>query len=323
MFTRFYTRLSEEGVNVVINPEIFNDVERNLDFFKQFDLIILNSWECFTLTELIKKSGKPVIWIVHNYERSILERFGVNKFHFSIPEKIIFVSNFTRQSLSDFKTQNNFLTIHNGIDTQKIQKFIQENNKNIIREKWGFSKNDIIITLVARFQENKGIDVFIEMARIMFQSNTSNLRFLIVGFGPKKNLQKLQSLIKKYNRQSNIHLIVLPQNIYEIYLISDIFVSCSFNESFPLVTLEAMVFNLPIIATNVGGVPEQIDDGINGILIPPGDPITLSKKIEFLLNNPQISENLVKVSSRRVMEFFDIKKSAIFYKNIIEELCDK
>ena len=88
-----------------------------------------------------------------------------------------------------------------------------------------------------------------------------------------------------------------------------------------MVTLEAMEFNLPIIATNAGGTPEQIEDGINGILIPPRDPIILSKKIEFLLNNPQISENFVKMSSRRVMEFFDIRKSAIFYNNIIEELC--
>ena len=317
-----HTKLLEEGADVVINSEIFNDVKKNLDFFKQFDLIFLNDFGGFILTELIKKSGKPVIWIVHNSQRTVLERNGVNKFHFSIPEKIIFVSDFTRQFFSDLETRNNFLTIHNGIDLQKIQKFIQENNKNVIRKKWGFSKNDIVITLVGRFEENKGQHVFIEMARIMLQSNTSNLRFLIVGFGPKKNLQKIQSLITKYNLQSNVHLIVLPQNIYEIYLISDILVSCSFSEGFGLVTLEAMAFNLPIIATNVGGVPEQIEDGINGVLIPPGDPITLSKKIEFLLNNPQISENFVKVSKRKVMEFFDNRKSVISYNNIIEELCD-
>jgi len=317
-----HTRFSEEGVNVVINRKILNDVEKNLDFFKQFDLIFFNHWACFSLTELIKKSGKPVIWIVRNYWKGILERHGLNKFHFSIPEKIIFVSDWTRQSLSDLKTQNNFLTIYHGIEIQKIQKFIQENNKNVIREKWGFSKNDIIITLVGRFQEIKGQDVFIEMARIMLQSNTFNLRFLIVGFGPEKELQKIQSLIKKYNLQSKVHVIVLPENIYEIYLISDIFVSCSIEEAFGLAIMEAMAFNLPIIAVNGGGVPEQIEDGINGILIPPGDPITLSKKIEFLLNNPQISENFVKVSNRKVMEFFDIRKTLIRYKNIIKELCD-
>jgi len=157
----------------------------------------------------------------------------------------------------------------------------------------------------------------------MLKSNTSNLKFLIAGFGPPKKLQKIQSLIKKYDLQSKVNLIVLPENIFEIYLISDMLVSCSFRDSFPLVILEAMAFNLPIIATNIGGIPEQIEDGINGILIPPGDPITLSKKIEFLLNNPQISENFVKVSNRKVMEFFDIRKSSILFKNIIEELCNE
>jgi len=318
-----HTRFSEKGVNVIINPEIFNDAEKNLDFFKQFDLIFVNDWRNFSLIEHIKKSGKPVIWIIHNSQSSFFENKGINKFHFSIPEKIIFVSDFARQNLSHLKTRNNFLTIHNGIDIQEIQKFIQVNNKNVIREKWGFSKNDIVITLIGRFHESKGQDVFIEMAKIMLQSNTSNLRFLIVGLGNKRYLQKIQSLITKYNLQSNVRLIILPENIYEIYLISDISVSCSFQESFPLVTLEAMAFNLPIIATNVGGIPEQIEDGINGILIPPGDPILLSKKIEFLLNNPQTSENFVKVSNRKVMEFFDIRKSTISYNNIIEELCDE
>jgi len=320
--TPLHTRFSEEGVNVLIDLKILDDVEKNLDFFKQFDLIFLNGSPSFTLAELIKKSGKPVVYLVHDSKRSGLERYGINKFHFSIPEKIIFVSDFARQFFSDLKTQNNFLTIHNGIDLQEIHKFIQENNKNVIREKWGFSKNDIVVTLIGRFRGNKGQHIFIEMAKIMLQSNTSNLRFLIAGFGPKKNLKKIQSLIKKYKLQSKVQIIVSPQNIYEIYLISDIYVSCSFNESFPLVTLEAMAFNLPIIATNVGGVPEQIEDGINGILIPPGDPITLSKKIEFLMNNPQISENFVKVNNRRLIEFFDIRKSTISYNNIIEELCD-
>jgi len=99
-----HTRFSEAGVNVVINPEIFNDIEKNLDFFKQFDLIFLVNWKCFPLTEHIKKSGKPVIWLVNGYRRRSLELNGINKFHFSIPEKIIFVSDFARQSLSYLKT---------------------------------------------------------------------------------------------------------------------------------------------------------------------------------------------------------------------------
>ena len=120
-----HSRFLEEGINVVINLEIFNDVEKNLDFFKQFNLVILNGWGCYKFLEHIKKIGTPTILIVHDYNRKRLETLEIKEFHFSLPEKIVFVSNFTRQSFSDLKTRDNFLVIHNGIDIQKIQKFIR------------------------------------------------------------------------------------------------------------------------------------------------------------------------------------------------------
>jgi len=315
-----HSELLEDGINVVINQEIFHQVDKNLEFFKQFDLVILNEWSCYKFVHQIKKNGTPVMWIIHGNNRKRFEFFKINEFDFSLPDKIIFVSDYVKRSFIDFQTKNNFLTIHNGVDIQRIQNFIHENNKNKIREKFELPENDIVISIIGRFSENKAFHVFIEMAKIMSQSNISNLRFVIAGSGTKEDTQKIQSLITKYNLQSKLSLILHPQDIFEIYLMSDIFVTCSFREGFPLVLLEAMVFNLPIITTNVGGIPELMTDGINGFLIDPGDPITLSKKIKFLLNNLKISDNFVNNNGRRVREF-DIRKTAISYKNLIEELC--
>jgi len=316
-----HQRLSKEGINVVINSEIFQEEEKPLEFFKQFQLIILNGGRSHNFLKPIKKIGIPIIWINHVSHREVLERQKINEFHLSLPEKVIFVSDFSREIFSDLQTQNNFLTIHNGIDVQKLENFIQENNKRKIRDKFGFSENDIVITTIGRFKEFQGQKIFVEAAKILLKSNSYNLRFLIVGFGPKEEEQKIQTLITKHNLQSKVSLITRPKNINEIYLLSDIFVTCSFRESFPCVILEAMVFDLPIIATNVGGIPEQIEDGINGFLINPGDPIKLSKKIECLLNNSKTKENFVKINKRRVRELFNIKKSGISYRDIIEELC--
>ena len=93
------------------------------------------------------------------------------------------MSDFSREIFSDLQTQNNFLTIHNGIDVQKLENFIQENNKRKIRDKFGFSENDIVITTIGRFKEFQGQKIFVEAAKILLKSNSYNLRFLIVGFG--------------------------------------------------------------------------------------------------------------------------------------------
>jgi len=314
-----HSKLIEEGINVIINQEIFSHLDQNLEFFKQYDLVILNEWSCYKWVHEIKKFGISVIWIIHGNNRARFEFFKINKFDFSAPDKIICVSDFVKNSFLEFQTKNNFLTIHNGVDLQRIQNFIQENNKNKIREKFEISDKNIVITIIGRINERKGQDVFIEMANIVSQSNISNLRFVIAGFGTDDDVDKIKELIEKYNLQSKISLILHPKNIYEIYLISDILVSCSRSEGFGLVLLEAMGFDLPIIATNGGGTPEFIIDNVNGFLINPREPIKLSEKIRILLADPKISEKFVNQNKLRAGDF-DIRKISQKYKKVIEEI---
>lgn len=75
---------------------------------------------------------------------------------------------------------------------------------------------------------------------------------------------------------------------YGFFQAAEMFVLPSFNEAFPLVNLEAMEYSLPIVSTNVGGIPDQVNDGVNGYIIEPGDVVALADKLAALLDAPQL-----------------------------------
>ena len=97
-----------------------------------------------------------------------------------------------------------------------------------------------------------------------------------------------------FANSDNIHLISETKSIYDYYHLSDIFVNCSLRESFPMVILEYMAFERPIIASNVCGIPEQLEDGKDGILIPPNDSKILANKIKLLLKDKNLGEQFVR-----------------------------
>ena len=194
------------------------------------------------------------------------------------------------------------------------------NDKNTLREKHGFSKNDKIITIVGTVTERKGQITFVEAAINLLKTEKNNLHFVIVGARQNDYLNKIKNLITKNKLDKKIHLISETKDVFDYYLISDIFVCSSFIESFPRITLEAMAFELPIIATNVFGIPEQIDNGKEGILIPPGDPILLEEKIKLLLNDKSLAEKYAKNAYQKLESHFTVQKMLNNYEQLISKL---
>jgi glycosyltransferase involved in cell wall biosynthesis len=89
---------------------------------------------------------------------------------------------------------------------------------------------------------------------------------------------------------------------------ANIFVYPSYNEGMPMAVLEAMACGLPIVASRVGGLPDLVQDGINGILVEPGKPEQLSSALCKLANDHQLCETMGKVGYRFVCEYYDINK---------------
>lgn len=129
---------------------------------------------------------------------------------------------------------------------------------------------------VARLVKRKGIHYLLEAIE---QSNASNLRVTIVGTGPEE--ASLRQLAKSLSIEGRVEFMgqQSPQSMANCYRSADFLVHPALAESFSMTLLEAMASGLPIVATDVGGIPELVEPDENGFLVPPGDVPALADAI--------------------------------------------
>jgi glycosyltransferase involved in cell wall biosynthesis len=87
----------------------------------------------------------------------------------------------------------------------------------------------------------------------------------------------------------------------------DVFVLCSKSETFPLALIEAMALKKPVVATNVGGIPEIVDHSVNGLLCPSGDETCLSTSIARLLTNEETAREIADMAYQKVESTFALR----------------
>ena len=174
---------------------------------------------------------------------------------------IICVSDYDRQRAIHYRVAKpeKLITIHNGIDADAIPFLV----KKEAREKLNIPEDAFVVGTIANFYATKSLDTLIFAA--ISSANLENIRFVIIGDGPEK--EKMERLIEKYQLTKNF---ILPGVIKDanIYLKAfDIFALPSKKEGLPYALLEAMAAHLPCITSDVGGIPEIIENDQNGIVI--------------------------------------------------------
>jgi glycosyltransferase involved in cell wall biosynthesis len=127
---------------------------------------------------------------------------------------------------------------------------------------------------------------------------------VIVGGGPDR--PAVESEARRLDLESVVHLAGERNDVPELLAASDVFVLSSRSEGLPLSILEAMAAGLPVVATNVGGVPELVVEGETGFLVPPGDPQALAGALERLLGDSTLRRRLGAAGRLRAERSFDL-----------------
>lgn len=185
-----------------------------------------------------------------------------------------------------------------------------------IKEKEPITAKIKLLT-VTRLIERKGIRFLIQAMKNVTVNNP-HVKLVIVGEGPDHST--FEKLTRQLELQENIVFAgrVSDQELKEHYTTSHIFILPSTEEALGVVLLEAMYHSLPIVASNVGGVPEIVTNQETGILTAPGNPKELSQAIKSLIESPEKRRYYSERGRRHVLENFTWEKIAAAFELIIK-----
>jgi glycosyltransferase involved in cell wall biosynthesis len=215
-------------------------------------------------------------------------------------DKIICVSEYDKKTAIKFKlaSENKLTVIHNGINIDNI-KFLdkEEAQKKLINK-----TSPLIIGTIAEWTKNKGL---IYLLKAVKELKNEKFDLILIGSGENPDKEKMDKLTRKYK---NIHLIKYIPDAVKYLKAFDIFVLPSLKEGLPYTIIEAMATKVPIIASNIGGIPEMIIDKETGFLINPKNPELIKEKIEYILSNPEKIKRITEKAKQKAEQEFSLKQ---------------
>ena len=162
-------------------------------------------------------------------------------------------------------------------------------------------RTGLLVGVAARLQPEKGVAYFLEAAAHVLQF-LPEVHFLVMGDGPQR--KELQAYVEQLGVQEHVHFLGFRLDARAIIGLLDVLVVPSLSEGTPLVTLEAMSAGVPVVASAVGGIPEQVRHQSEGILVPPGDALALGEAVLHLLQNPTWMQQLGEAGRQRTLSHF-------------------
>jgi glycosyltransferase involved in cell wall biosynthesis len=257
-----------------------------------------------------KISGIPSISHIHEIPTAnkIYEIF-IGLFVRYYSTQVIVVSNSVAKHWQPYLKKNQLLTVYNGIIFPLTK--ASDNTKRKIGQ-------NITVTSIARLIPYKGHKYFIEVAKELFKLN-NQYQFLIVGDtfpGYEPYEEELKTLVSEYDLHQNIHFLGYRTDVEAVLSKSDLFFHPSIApDPLPTVLFEAIKLKVPLVATELGGAVEILDNGNCGLLVPHNNP----KKAADLINDYFKDEKLKILNIEKAIEYTDKHFSPTqFKKNILD-----
>lgn len=191
------------------------------------------------------------------------------------------------------------VVIYNGVDLDRYD----GGGRARARAELGLAEETPVVVHVAAFRVEKAHDVLLRAARIVVDAEPAT-RFLLVGEGPER--ARIESLRRELGLEESVRLLGRRSDIPQILAAADVFVLCSHAmvETFPNSVLEAMASRRPVVCTDVGSIDEQVEDGVNGFLVPAGDSSALAARVLSLVRDPGLARRMGERARATVAERF-------------------
>ena len=189
--------------------------------------------------------------------------------------------------------------IRNGIDPAHFGKPVIPAGPR--RQRLGFGAGDPVLVVVGRLEPQKGHRVLLD-ALLRVRASIGTVRLVIVGDGSLRGA--LEAYCRSLGLGDAVRFVGRQSNVEDWLALAQVVVLPSFYEGLPLVALEALAAERPLVATAVDGTPEVVRDGRTGLTVPPGDPARLAQAILRLLRDPTLGSQLARAGRELVAQEF-------------------
>jgi glycosyltransferase involved in cell wall biosynthesis len=224
-----------------------------------------------------------------------------------LADKIIVISNAVSKRFSFTHHHSKLKIIYNGVD---LSTFNQPLNGSKIKKELGIGQQPVV-GMVSRLIPSKGHKTLVKAAECLLNKGY-NVKYLIIGdvlIPGDKYLGELKALVHRLGLHNHILFLGAINNVPEVLKIIDIGVLPSFNEGFGRVIIEYMAAGKPVVATNVGGIPEIVVGGRTGYLVPCGDADSLARSIVSLIDNSVSAKKMGENGRIRAEKLFSNEKN--------------
>lgn len=237
---------------------------------------------------------------VHMSLYTIVDKFIVGWF----VDRIIAVSADIERVLVQIYGTARVVRIHNGIDLEAVQITSARSDK---RKEWHLPDTVTLVGTVGRLVPVKGHAVLLEALQILQKSNCT-VNVLIVGDGPLRGY--LENEVRRLGLEPVVTFAGHQVGSYDFINMMDVFVLPSLHEGIPMVLLEALALQRPVVATRVGGIPEVIEHERTGLLAEPSDASSLARLIKRMVEDPPLAVSLGTAGRTRVEAEFTARTMA-------------
>lgn len=231
--------------------------------------------------------------------------------------KVIAISEAVKHYLiSERVSEHQIVRVYDGVDLRQYQPSRSSSP----------SSNSIIVGLIGQIGERKGHLYLLEAARMLLRIHP-DVKFWIVGKEPdhskEQYTERLYRYIKENHLEQQVEFWGFRTDIPEILARLDILVLPSLQEPFGKIVIEAMAMKKPVVASNVGGVPEIVEDGKTGLLVPLADSGAICQALQQLIGDREVREQMGREGRKRVEQMFSLEKHVHQIEQVYEEVLSR
>ncbi len=214
----------------------------------------------------------------------------------------------------------NVRVIYNGIELGPFLEPLGDERRRALRREMGERAGWPVIVSVGLLRRVKGYHVLLEALRRVAADGVG-AALAIAGEGEER--ERLEELAREMGIAERVRFLGWRGDVADILRAADIYVQPSLTEGMPMSVMEAAAAGLAIVATDVGGTGEIVEDGRSGLLVPPGDAGALAEALATVLRDAELRAQLGEAARRRAREMFDAAEMARAYAEFYRRTLDR